>query len=91
MTPETAETIALQAIAHIVADDTLRDRFVAMSGLMPEAMRARVGEPQFLASVLEFLLGHEPDILAFADASGVAPEQVQLAWHALGGGAGHEW
>ena len=91
MTPEAAQTIALQAAAFIFAEDALRDRFIALSGTGADDIRARIQEPGFLASLLEFLMGHEPDLLAFAGAAGEKPEVVVNAWRTLGGGSGQEW
>ena len=91
MTPENAQAIALQAAAFIFAEDQLRDRFLALSGTGAEDIRARIEDRDFLASLLEFLIGHEPDVLAFAGAAGEKPEHVISAWRALGGGEGYDW
>lgn len=91
MTPDTAQAIALQAAAFIFAEDALRDRFLALSGTGPDDVRARIQDQDFLASFLEFLMGHEPDLMAFAGAAAARPEDVVRAWRALGGGEGQEW
>jgi hypothetical protein len=91
MTPDSAQAIALQAAAFIFSEDALRDRFLALSGTGVEDIRARIEDREFLASLLEFLMGHEPDVLAFAGASGEKPEHIALAWRALGGGEGQDW
>ncbi|HMN71450.1 MAG TPA: DUF3572 domain-containing protein [Rhodoblastus sp.] len=80
-----AEAIAVQAIAHIAADDDRLGRFLALTGLEPDGLRAAAREPGFLASVLDHLAGHEPDLVAFAAEAGVAPERVAAARLVLSG------
>ena len=41
-----------------------------------------------LVATLDFLMAHEPDLIAAADALGVAPPVLVAAHHAL---AGQEW
>ena len=91
MTPDFAEAVALQAAAFIFSEDALRDRYIALSGTGVDDIRARLQDRDFLASLLEFLMGHEPDLVAFAAQAGERPEAVVMAWRALGGGAGQEW
>lgn len=88
---ENAKSLALGALTFILSEDELRDRFLALSGMDADDMRKRIEETDFMASVLEFLLSHEPDLLAFSEYSKENPEHVIVAWRALGGGMGHEW
>lgn len=85
MKQEQAETVALQALAYIAADEDRMDRFVALSGLGPDDLKSRIADPAFLGGVLDHLLGHEPDLMAFADEADVPPDQVQRARAALPG------
>ncbi|WP_262691251.1 DUF3572 domain-containing protein [Kordiimonas aestuarii] len=91
MTRDMAEAIALQAATFIFTEDTLRDRFLALSGTDVDDIRARLQHQDFQASVLEFLMAHEPDLLAFASATSEKPETIMRAWRTLGGGEGLEW
>lgn len=91
MTTDHAQAVALRAAAFIFSEDELRDRFVALSGVGVEDIRARIEEQAFLASLLEFLMGHEPDLMAFASYSDEKPDTIVKAWRALGGGDGQEW
>ena len=86
---EDAETLALQAFVFIVADEVLRDRFVALSGIMPEEIKSEIANTSFLVAVLSFLVDHEPDLMKTAQAIGQPPECLVAAWHVLGGGS--EW
>jgi hypothetical protein len=74
-----AEAVALKAIAFIAADEELRQRFVALTGCGADEIRARIGDPAFLGGVLDFILGDEPTLLAFAEAADLAPETPMAA------------
>lgn len=91
MSQEAAVSTALAAVTFIMAEDTLRDRFIALTGMTPDDLRANIQETEFLASTLEFLVGHEPDLLAFAENIDESPESIVHAWRTLGGGVGQEW
>ncbi len=69
-------TLALQALAAIIADEGLRNRFIALTGYDADMIRARAGSADMAAAVAAFLSGHEPDLLKVAGEIGVAPEQL---------------
>jgi len=91
MQQETAFSHALGAIAFIIADDELKDRFLALTGLSPDDFKQNIDKDAFLASVLEFLIAHEPDLIAYAEAQKTPPDDIVRAWRVLGGGVGQEW
>jgi hypothetical protein len=74
-----AMAIALSALSWILANDARRDRFLALTGTTPDDIRARIADPGFLDAVLGFLEGHEPDLLACAGETGLAPERLMAA------------
>jgi len=80
-----AEAIAVQALAFIAGDEILLKRFLALTGLDPQEMRRAANEPGFLPGVLDFILGHEPTLAAFCDATQIPPSSVPAARRALGG------
>jgi hypothetical protein len=69
-------TLALQALAAIIADEPLRDRFLALTGFAPETIRARAAEPDMAEAVADFLAGHEPDLIRIAGQIGVTPDHL---------------
>ena len=69
-----AEAVALQALAFIAQDAQLLQRFLDLSGYMPDSLRANIGSPELNLAVLDFLLGHEPDLLAFCEDAGLPPD-----------------
>jgi hypothetical protein len=62
-----AEAVALRALGWTLSDDSRAERLLALTGLTPEALRSRIGEPGLLAAVLRFLEAHEPDLIACAE------------------------
>ena len=67
------EAIALSALGWTLADEGRAERLLALTGLAPDDLRARLGERSVLAAVLGFLEAHEPDLVAAAEALGVSP------------------
>jgi len=68
----------------VLSDDSRAERLLALTGLTPETLRAGLGERATLGAVLDFLCGHEPDLLAAADALGIAPPELASARERLG-------
>ena len=82
---QTHDMLAIEALGFIAADDQLMSRFLSLTGLDVADLRAAAAEPGFLVAVLDFLAGHEPDLVAFVETAGVTPEAVVRARHALAG------
>ena len=81
--PNDAVALALMALAAVVTDERRGQRFLSLSGLSPNELRVRAGDPALLAALLRFLEAHEPDLLAVADEIGCAPQALVRARHAL--------
>ncbi|MEO1747216.1 MAG: DUF3572 domain-containing protein [Pseudomonadota bacterium] len=79
------EAIATSALSWIASDGEQISRFMALTGIEPNQIRAAASEPGFLAGVLEFLLGHEPTLMRFCDDNDLSPTLVQKAYHRLAG------
>ncbi|MGB3721780.1 MAG: DUF3572 family protein [Pacificimonas sp.] len=79
-----SETKAILVIAHIASDQALRDRFLDLSGVTPAELRAGVETEAVQMAALDFLAGHEPDLIACAGALGVRPEDLMDARNMLG-------
>ena len=65
--------LALAALGWTLADAARAARLLALTGLTPDDLRARLGEPATLAALLRFLEAHEPDLVTCAEALGVPP------------------
>ena len=77
------EALALGALGWTLSDDQRAGRLVALTGVTPDLLRERLEDRAFLAAVLRFLEGHEPDLLACADALGVPPPRLVAAREGL--------
>lgn len=71
--PGDAEALALAALAATLTDERRARRFLDLTGLDAEELRARAGERSLLAAVLAFLEAHEPDLVDVAQAIGIKP------------------
>jgi hypothetical protein len=77
------EAIALAALVWTLAEPSRADRLLALTGLDPDSLRARLGERPVLAAVIGFLESHEPDLVACAEAIGTTPQALVAAGEAL--------
>ena len=68
-----AEAVALRALGWTLSDGGRADRLLALTGVTPDDLRSRLGDPSLLAAVILFLEAHEPDLLACAEELGVTP------------------
>ena len=75
--------VALRALAWVLSDDMRADRLLALTGLTPDQLRVQADQPAMLAATVDFLRGHEPDLLACAQAIGVTPEELAAAGRSL--------
>jgi hypothetical protein len=74
---EEAEVIALQVLGFLAADPERLQRFMDLSGLDVQAIRASATQTAFLAGLLDHLLGDESLLLIFAEEHGLRPERIQ--------------
>jgi Protein of unknown function (DUF3572) len=83
--PQWAETLSLQALGHILGDGETMERFLSLTGLDAEGLKASLPSPPFLAAVLDYILADEPLLLAFAEAQGINPHDIMKAQTLLAG------
>lgn len=81
-----AERIALQALTFLAEDGVRLGRFLSLTGIGPEDLRASAGERHVLAAVLGHLLEDESLLLVFISGNGLAPETVAKAHRLISGG-----
>ena len=77
--------IGVKALTFIAGDPEQLQRFLALSGMEVGQVRQAARDPAFFAGLLDFLLGHEPTLIAFASEAGLSPESVGQARDRLGG------
>ena len=81
---EAAESLAIQALAFLAADPERLGRFLAVTGIGPEEIRAAAREPHFLAGVLDHVASDERLLIAFANDVGIDPAEIARAMAAMG-------
>jgi hypothetical protein len=91
MERNSAETLAAEALAWIAADGDLLGVFLGSTGLSPDDLRARAAKPDFLASVLDFLLMDDGWVTAFCDATNRSYATPMQARASLPGGQTVNW
>jgi hypothetical protein len=74
--PGDAEALALAALAATLTDERRARRFLDLTGLDADELRARAGERSLLAALLGFLEAHEPDLVEVAQTIGIKPEML---------------
>jgi hypothetical protein len=91
MSQETADTVALQALAWLAGNDDLLPVFMGATGASAEDLRARITEPAFLLSVLDFLMMDDAWVIAFCDDLSISYDVPMQVRNALPGGAPMHW
>ena len=81
-----AETLALKGLAWLAGKPDALLRFLDVSGLEPDELKARAGDPELLAAVMDFLLAEDALAAAFCGDEGVDAEQLHAARASLPGG-----
>lgn len=91
MREEYAETIAIQAVAWLAGNDELLPVFLGATGASEGDLRARLAEPDFLGSVLDFLMMDDSWVMEFCDGQDLRYDQIMQARQTLPGGAQVNW
>jgi hypothetical protein len=79
---DSAQSLAVGALAFIAADSERLSRFLSLTGLGPDNLRTAAADPAFLGSVLDYLVADEALLVEFAADAGLKPEAVARA-HAI--------
>lgn len=71
--------IGVAGLSYLVSEPERIGRFLAITGLGPENVRAAARDPSFLPALLDYLLANEAELVAFAQEMNVDPGSVQKA------------
>ncbi|MGP1358381.1 DUF3572 domain-containing protein [Roseicyclus sp.] len=91
MKQEMAEMGAVRVLGWLAGQEDLMPVFLGATGAAPEDLRAAATEPDFLASVLDFVLMDDRWVIDCAGALGMSPERIAELRRALPGGALPNW
>ena len=86
MRRDAAESLAVQALSFLAGEPERLARFLALTGIGPDRIRAAAATPGFLTGVLDHLASEDALVTAFAAEAGIKPEEVENARRILGGG-----
>jgi len=91
MKKELAETRAVEVLGWLAGQDELFPIFLGASGASVQDLRDRAGEPEFLASVIDFILMDDAWVTDCAAALGWKPEEMAHLSACLPGGDLPNW
>ncbi len=86
-----AETLALNALTWLVGQEDLLPVFMGATGSDQDDLRAGAANPEFLSSILDFLLMDDAWVIRFCDAHNLGYELPMQARYQLPGGAPVNW
>jgi hypothetical protein len=84
-TPNDPLVLALAALAATLGCERRAQRFIDLTGIGTDELRARAAEPALLAAALRFLEAHEPDLVSVSAELGVGPKDLVEARRQLEG------
>jgi hypothetical protein len=82
-TPNDAHALALSALAATLTDERRARRFLDLTGIGTEELRARADDPTLLRALIAFLEAYEPDLVAVSEQIGIKPEALVAAGRTL--------
>ncbi len=83
-----ADEIGIQALMFVASHDDLMRRFLDLSGLKADQVRAAAAEPAFFVGLFDFILGREDDVLDLASQLHIQPSAIGRARNQLAKAAG---
>jgi hypothetical protein len=86
-----AQTMAIRILGWITGQPELLSRFMALTGVDGASIRSAAAEPGFLAGVTDFVMAHEPTLMAFCEENDVKAEMVVACHHRLAGPESENW
>jgi hypothetical protein len=74
--PNDPIALALAALAATLGAERRAQRFLDLTGIGTEELRAGLNDPAVLVALIRFLEAHEPDLLAVAEELGCEPQDL---------------
>lgn len=86
MNTDQAQSIALKALIFLVSDQDRAGTFMAATGIAPDDLSKGAADGDFLAGIIDYILGDEALVVAFAEGENLKPEKIAAVRRALPGG-----
>lgn len=77
---ETAEETAIEILTWLAGEKALMRRFLDLSGIEADDIRASVGRRSFYVGLFIFLLDHEPTLIQFSYRKNIPAEWVRRCY-----------
>lgn len=91
LSQDAAETIALQALGWLAANEDLMPVFLGSTGAAESDIRDRASDPVFLGAVLDFVMMDDSWVIGFCDAQKLPYDRIMQARAVLPGGEQVNW
>lgn len=91
MPSESAETLALQGLAWLIGNEDLLPVFLGATGAGEDDIKEQAQNPEFLGSVLDFLMMDDAWIVAFCDEYTIPYDRPMMAHAVLSGHSKMHW
>ena len=91
MKPEDAEMVAIKMIEWLAKDERTFGNFARATGVTVEDFKEHASNPEFLASVIDFLLSSEDMVVAFCEDLSLPFDLPMEARKSLPGGDAPNW
>jgi hypothetical protein len=91
LTQQSAETIALQSLAWLIGNEDVLPVFLGATGVSEADLRNSAQDPDFLGSVLDFILMDDAWVIACCDLQTIPYERLMEARQSLPGGGQVHW
>ncbi|MBT8426222.1 MAG: DUF3572 domain-containing protein [Silicimonas sp.] len=91
LSKDSAELLAIEALSWLVGNDELLPVFLGATGASQDDLRVCAKDPEFLASVMDFLLMDDAWIAEFCQSADYKMDFPMRARAALPGGAEVNW
>jgi hypothetical protein len=88
---DSAETIALQALSWLAANEEVLPVFLGATGASIGDLSRQAADPEFLGSVLDFILMDDAWVMAFCDTVSLPYTAPMQARAVLPGGQSLHW
>ena len=88
---DSAEVVALQAVAWLAGNDVLLPLFLSATGAELEDLRSRIAEEGFLVAVMDFIMMEDAWLIEFCDHSNLSYDTPERVRQMLPGGARVHW
>jgi hypothetical protein len=79
------DEMVIAILSWLANEPEIMGRFLALSGCDISDLRRATSDPAVQLGILDFLMGHEPTLLSFATAAGIAPELIAGTWQRISG------